>query len=375
MRLLQSVFNTSPPTWRDIAGDLDASDARFVLVFGLRAPLAEPSTLAAVRTRFPDARLVLVSTAGHFADTHIHDEALVCNAFGFDSASSRCASARLCPEDDLRALCVRLGTDLAAPDLRHVLIFSDGRLVNGTTLTEAFNEVLPAGATLSGGFAGDGTDFAVTRVGLDAAPEPGLIVAIGLYGPSLRLGFGSVGGWSCFGPARTVTSSSGNVLRMLDGRPALALYKEYLGPAAAGLPAAALRFPLSVTTADQPNAVVRTILSIDEAAATMTFAGDIPEGATVRLMRASYEEIIGGAEDAARLAAQDADIVLCVSCVGRRIVLGQRIEEELEGVRTAFGPRPVIAGFYSYGELAPTGEAGACQLHNQTMTITSIAEV
>lgn len=375
MRLLQSVFTTSPHAWRDIAGDLDPADAQVVLVFGLRVPLAETGTFAAVRSRFPGARLVLVSTAGHFADTHIYDAPLVCTALGLGSASARCASALLAAGADLHLLCARLADELAAPDLRHVLVFSDGRLMNGTTLSETFNAALPAGVTLSGGFAGDGMDFMLTRVGLDAAPEPGVIVAVGLYGKSLRVGFGSVGGWSCFGPARTVTSSNGNVLHTLDGRPALALYKEYLGPAAAGLPSAALRFPLSVTTANQPNAVVRTILSIDESAATMTFAGDIPEGASVRLMRASYEEIISGAEDAARLAIQDADIVLCVSCVGRRIVLGQRIEEELEGVRSVFGPRPVIAGFYSYGELAPTGGAGACQLHNQTMTITSIAEV
>ena len=375
MRLLQSVFTTSPPEWRDVAGDLAPADAQIVLVFGLRVPLAEPATLTAIRARFPDARLVLVSTSGNVADTRIYDDDLVCTALGFASASARCASALLSPGADLHAIFARLAADLAAPDLRHVLIFSDGSLVNGTTLSETFNSALPDGVTLSGGFAGDGTDFAVTRVGLDAQPEPGMVVAVGLYGNSLRVGFGSVGGWSSFGPERTVTSSSGNVLRALDGRPALALYKEYLGPAAAGLPSAALRFPLSVTTAEQPNSVVRTILSIDENEGTMTFAGDIPEGATVRLMRASYEEIIGGAEDAARLAAQDADLVLCVTCVGRRIVLGQRIEEEIEGVRTVFGPRPVIAGFYSYGELAPTGEARACQLHNQTMTITSIAEV
>lgn len=375
MRVLQAILNIAPPAWRDVTGTLDPSDAQVVFVFGLRIPLSEPATLTAVRSRFPSARIVLVSTAGHFADTRIYDDAIVCTAIGFESASVRCTSSPLSPGADLRAICANLAAGLDGPDLRHVLIFSDGRLVNGTTLSETFNGALPDGVTLSGGFAGDGTDFVVTRVGLDAAPEPGVLVAVGLYGNSLRIGFGSVGGWSCFGPARTVTSSSGNVLHTLDGRPALALYKEYLGPAAAGLPSAALRFPLTVTTAGQPNAVVRTILSIDEAAETMTFAGDIPEGATVRLMRASYEEIISGAEDAARLAAQDADLVLCVSCVGRRIVLGQRIEEELEGVRSVFGSRPVIAGFYSYGELAPTGEAGACQLHNQTMTITSIAEV
>jgi hypothetical protein len=223
--------------------------------------------------------------------------------------------------------------------------------------------------------AGDGTDFAQTAVGLDAAPAPGCIVAVGLYGASLQIGFGSAGGWSSFGPARLITAAQDNVLHQLDNRPALEVYKTYLGAEAAALPAAALRFPLCLQQPGEGNSIVRTILSIDEAAGTMTFAGNMPVGATVRLMRASQEELISGAEDAARSAAtQPTSLVFCVSCVGRRIVLGHRTEEELEGVRAAFGPGPVLTGFYSYGELAPSGHSGSCQLHNQTMTVTSISE-
>ena len=376
MRLHQSLLSLAggAPAWTDRAGDLPPADAQLVLVFGLRAQLSTPAAFSAVRARHPAARLVFVSSAGHFADTGIEDATIVCTALRFDSAAMRCGSVRYSPGDDLRALCAGLASSLATPGLRHVLIFSDGGMVNGTTLSEAFNTALPPGVTLSGGLAGDGTDFARTLVGLDASPEPGVIVAIGLAGPSLQISFGSAGGWSSFGPARTVTGSLGNILHSLDNRPALGLYKEYLGPAASGLPAAALRFPLCVTTSDQSNAVVRTILSIDENAGTMTFAGDIPVGSSVRFMRASYEELISGAGAAASQAAQTSALVLCVSCVGRRIVLGQRTEEELEEVRTTFGPGPVLTGFYSYGELAPSGEAHACQLHNQTMTITSIAE-
>ncbi|AKC82020.1 hypothetical protein IMCC26134_03125 [Verrucomicrobia bacterium IMCC26134] len=374
MRLLQSIL-ANDSSWRDRSGDLIPAEAGLVLVFGLRVPLARPEALAALRARYPSAHLVLVSTAGNFADTEIEDAGLVCTALRFDRASSRCASVGFKPGDDLRKLCTLLAYRLAAPDLRHVLIFSDGGLVNGSVLSDTFNSVLPPDVTLSGGLAGDGTDFVSTLVGLDAPPEPGVIVAIGLYGDALRIGFGSAGGWTCFGPQRSVSAATGNILHTLDGRPALSLYKEYLGPAASGLPAAALRFPLHVTSPGQTNAVVRTILSIDEAAQSMTFAGDVPVGSTVRFMRATYEELISGAEDAARQAAQEASLVLCVSCVGRRIVLGPRTEDELEGVRATFGPGPVLTGFYSYGELAPSGQAQACQLHNQTMTITSIAEV
>jgi len=374
MKLLQTLLSPSL-AWRDFAGDLDPASAHLVLTFGLRQAIDSPEVLAALRSRFPGARQVLVSTAGNFADTEIRDDGLVCTALRLESSKLRSVAGRFSPGDDLRALCRDLNEQLREPDLRHVLVFSDGGLVNGTVLSEAFNAFLPPGVTLSGGLAGDGTDFARTLVGLDEVPVPGVIVAIGLYGDSLRIGFGTAGGWSSFGPVRTVTGSSGNILHSLDDRPALEIYKTYLGSEAGSLPGAALRFPLCVTAPGQPNPVVRTILSIDEASGSMTFAGDIPVGSSARFMRASYEDLISGAEEAARQAAQQAELVLCVSCVGRRIVLGQRTEEELEGVRQAFGPKPVLTGFYSYGELAPSGRSLACQLHNQTMTITSFAEI
>ena len=373
MKLLQTILSPSCD-WRDLADDLSSDRADLVLAFGLRAALEQPSILDAIRLRFPGAHHLLVSTAGNLADTQIEDEGVVCTALRLEKSGLRCVADRYSPDADLRALCEKLVEKLRAPGLRHVLVFSDGRFVNGTVLSETFNAGLPPGVTLSGGLAGDGNDFVRTAVGLDEAPAPGGIAAVGLYGDSLRIGLGTAGGWSSFGPVRVVTGSAGNVLHTLDNRPGLEVYKNYLGEEAAALPAAALRFPLCVTTPGQP-AVVRTILSIDEQAGSMTFAGEIPLGATVRFMRASYEDLISGAEAAADQAAQKASLVLCVSCVGRRIVLGQRTEEELEGVRASFGPGPILTGFYSYGELAPSGQAKACQFHNQTMTVTSIGEV
>ena len=69
------------------------------------------------------------------------------------------------------------------------------------------------------------------------------------------------------------------MLYELDGRPALALYKEYLGDRASGLPATALLFPLAVRSdRSATRRTVRTILGIDEEQQSMTFAGDVPEG-------------------------------------------------------------------------------------------------
>lgn len=373
MKLLQCSL-TPGVGWKDLKGELEPSEAKLVLAFGLRAQLNHPTLFDDLRSQFPSARIVIVSTSGNFSNTFIDDEAVVCTALRPDHFTMTFSGEKAEVDDELSEICRRMVTSLAAPELRHVLIFSDGSTVNGTTLSETFNAMIPLGVTISGGLAGDGTDFLQTLVGLDATPSPGMIVGIGLCGELLEIAFGSSGGWSPFGPKRTVTASHGNVLHELDGKPALELYKNYLGPEAESLPAGALRFPLHVTAPGQTNPVVRTILSLDEKEGSMTFAGDIPVHSSVQFMRASYEDLIAGAEDAATDAALDAELILCVSCVGRRIVLGQRVEEELEGVRAVFGSKPVIAGFYSYGELAPSGQEQECQLHNQTMTITSISE-
>ncbi|BAL25543.1 FIST N-terminal domain-containing protein [Azoarcus sp. KH32C] len=68
----------------------------------------------------------------------------------------------------------------------------------------------------------------------------------------------------------------------------------------------------------------------------------------------------------------DGDIV--VTAVDRRLVLGQVTEEELDIVPERLGPIATITGFYSYGELAPLNKVVRCQLHNQSMTLTTLSE-
>ncbi|MBC8089983.1 MAG: FIST C-terminal domain-containing protein, partial [Phycisphaerae bacterium] len=228
------------------------------------------------------------------------------------------------------------------------------------------------------GLAADGDRFEHTYVGLGTSVAEKQVVAVALYGSALRVGFGSAGGWSAFGPERLVTASSGNVLRTLDAEPALALYKRYLGDASGDLPASALLFPLALNRVDSSAPVVRTILAVDEALGTLTFAADIPEGARVRLMRASINSLVGGAEGAARMAldrlGRAPSVAILVSCVGRRLVLKQRVEDELDGVRQILGNASVMAGLYSYGEITPLAPSCCSELHNQTMTVTLFSE-
>jgi hypothetical protein len=204
------------------------------------------------------------------------------------------------------------------------------------------------------------------------------VVGVGLYGESLRVGYGSQGGWDSFGPARRVTRSRGNVLFELDGESALALYKSYLGDHASALPGSALLFPLLLEDPCGGDGLVRTVLAVDEEAGSLTFAGDVPVGSQARLMKANFDRLIDGACSSASATSRGldgthAELAILISCVGRKLVLRQRIEEEVEAVREVL-PRAVLAGFYSYGELCPQGSLGSCELHNQTMTITTLAE-
>jgi hypothetical protein len=375
MKVTQLVYD-SLKGWNAVGEQSQKEAASLVLVFGGRHLLEAESSYAHLKAEFPNAHIVLASTAGEISGTEVTEDRLIATALSFDSTRVTCAVTDVRDASESFEAGSRLAQQLSGPGLVNIFVVSDGQRVNGTELTRGFNGSMAEGVILTGGLAGDGARFEKTIVGLDEPPRPGRIVGIGFYGAALTVRYGSSGGWAPFGPMRTVTRSSGNTLFELDGQSAIQLYKSYLGDEAANLPGSALRFPLSITTSGGTASVVRTILSIDEASQSMVFAGDIPNNALVRFMRASYEDLVDGAALAAAetRGATPPSLVLCVSCVGRRIVLGQRTEEETEIVRETLGSIPTLAGFYSYGELSPATGSSECRLHNQTMTITTLQE-
>jgi hypothetical protein len=369
-------------SWSENTGWVSRSsrcdDAQLVLAFGATALVDRPELWRDLRTAWPRAHLVGCSTAGEIAGTEVTDDSLVATALRLEQSEVRCASVRLADTSDSQDAGRALARRFELPGLRHVFVLSDGLHVNGSALVQGLVQSLPSEVAVTGGLSGDGSRFARTLVGLDTPPQSECVVAVGFYGDRLRVGFGSLGGWDPFGPERLVTKSNGAVLYELDGQPALALYKSYLGEYAKDLPSSGLRFPLTVRQDDE-RGVVRTILAIDEASQSLTFAGEVPEGARARLMRANFDRLVDGASGAAKtchdaLRAEAADVAILISCIGRKLVLQQRIEEEVEGVRDVLGERPVLTGFYSYGEISPFTSSARCELHNQTMTITTLRE-
>lgn len=385
MQVSQGVFTSANPPHFDHVPQHEEN--QLVLLFGSVAMLGERANFDAVRAAYPGALIVGCSTAGEIHDTTVEDDTLVVTAVAFAHTRVRLSKVDIDDAGHSFSAGQALVAGLPAEDLAHVLIFSDGLRVNGTELVRGLKDRLPPHVEVTGGLSADGTNFKRTLVCADAAPAEGQIAAVGLYGARIRVAYGSLGGWDPFGPERRVTRSSGNVLFDLDGKPALELYKSYLGGHAAGLPATGLLFPLSLRhtgedgeTVGASGGVVRTILGVNEAEQSMTFAGDMPEGSYARLMRANFERLIDGASGAARICREGApdggaELALLISCVGRKLVLMQRIEEEVEGVREVLGARAVFAGFYSYGEISPHVAGQACELHNQTMTITTFREI
>ena len=350
------------------------------LVFGAAGLIDDPAPLEALAAAYPEAHLVGCSTAGEIYDTTVADDSLAVAIARFEHTDLATAFAPVASARDSFAAGRSIAEPLARPGLRAVLVLSDGHFVNGSELVRGLNDHLPEHVIVTGGLAGDGDRFERTWILRDGRPHGGLVSAVGFYGERLRVGHGSKGGWDIFGIERRVTRSDGHVLYELDGRPALQLYKEYLGERAAGLPATALLFPLALRTdAASAKRIVRTVLDVDEADDAMIFAGDIPEGSLAQLMRANFDRLIDGASEAALMTrnglATDVPVLsLAISCVGRRLVLGERVEEELEATRDVLPPHARQIGFYSYGEISPYA-SGHCDLHNQTMTLTTIAEV
>lgn len=351
-----------------------------VLVFANRYLLEDKNVLADIRIQFPYEHIVFGSTAGEISRNDVNDNSIVVTAIEFEKSSFIVKSGNiLAYEKKAKVLGEALYAEMPKENLKHLFVLSEGSFVNGSSLIDGLEQNMNVTIPITGGMCGDDARFEKTVASYKVNPKEGEVVLIGFYGETLEISFASFGGWTTFGPERKITKSKGNILFEIDGKPALDLYKFYLGDKASELPQASLLFPLNVIPEGKTEAVVRTILSINEEDNSMVLAGDVPLNSKVQLMMASIDAIAMGAQNAAEIANDNrqnpAELALIVSCVGRKLVMNQRVEEEIENVQDVIGKSTTIAGFYSYGEMAPfNGINKVCELHNQTMTLTLISE-
>jgi len=350
-----------------------------VLVFaGAKKNLIEKPLLELIDF-FSNTTIIGTSTAGEIIQNEILDDSIVVSVMQFATTRVHSISESLSSLENSYESGVNIAQKLLKDDLKALFILSDGLGVNGSKLTQGISSTLSKDIVVTGGLAGDGDRFEHTWTLVDGKASEGYVSAVGLYGEDIHVSHGSQGGWDSLGIERLVTKSKDNVLYELDSKPALDIYKKYLGDKASELPASGLLFPLELRESeDKEQTKVRTILAVDEKSKSITFAGDIPKGSYVTLMKANFDRLIDGANDAAQNVLLDTykgeDILsIAISCVGRRLVLKQRTEEELEATLEVLPEKTKQVGFYSYGEISPL-TSGNCDLHNQTMTLTLIWE-
>ncbi len=365
--------------WRSISSNGIADKAQVVFLFGERKLLTDKERINEVRKFYPNSHIIGCSTAGEIAGSSVYDNSMIATAVFFENTPLMFSQTTITNMSETYQAGQQLAEGLKRDGLVHVFVLSNGLNINGSALSKGLRSKLPEGVSVTGGLAGDQARFEETLVVLDENCDKQTVAAIGLYGNAIKIGYGSQGGWDSFGPDRLVTRSKDNVLYEFDNQPALELYKTYLGDEAAGLPATGLLFPLSLSLKDSNERLVRTILAVDEKDGSMTFAGDIPQGCYARLMKANFDRLAEGAAVSARdsqvTGSQKPDLAILISCVGRKLVLKQRIDEEVENVQNVLGSQAALTGFYSYGEICPVQPQNKqAELHNQTMTITTFCE-
>ncbi len=375
-----ALYNLNGDKWISplLEDMIEPYNYNLVLCFGAKYRLQQNNLYDLTRLKFPAAQIAMVSTSGEIYQNEVLDHSMIAVALQFEKSLIKTESVNIKDFQNSYSAAIHLAKQIQSEDLVHVLILSDGSKVNGSDLVLGLTSQINKKVLITGGLAGDGVEFKSTLAGLNKQPIEGEIIAIGFYGDKLKVTHGSQGGWDIFGLEKRITNSSGNVLLEIEDQNALELYKKYLGEEVKNLPGSALLFPLSVTLPGSKKPIVRTILSINEKDNSMTFAGDVPVGSVIRFMKANFEKITMAASEAAiqTISGMDKkpDFSLLISCVGRKLILGDKTVEEVKAVEKSFNHETVMAGFYSNGEISPFHDGGNCQLHNQTMTITSYFE-
>lgn len=381
--LIRQESVDSKTALKDLPGISPLASANLVLVFGSIKRFNEGKLQGFLKSRYPTAQVVGCTTSGEISPNGVFDDSIQITAIQWEKTVQRVAQTKMSGMQSSFEAAAGLAKQLKADTLRTVLVISDGLNVNGSELLKGFQSVL-GDIPIVGGLAGDGGAFVKTLQLYNDTVSDNLVIAVGLYGSALITASGALGGWKPYGPPRTVTKSEKNVVFEMDGKPALPLYRMYIGEAfSKGLPGTGLKFPLAVIEEGKRDVEkIRTLLAIDTKNNSLTFAGNVEEGETVRLCQTNHDRLVDGAGAAANLVmdglsankTNQTGLALCVSCVGRKGVMAELVGDEIKLVQQILGPQTSLTGFYSYGELAPRPNTTDSVLHNQTMTIGYLSE-
>ena len=280
---------------------------------------------------------------------------------------------------------VELGESFQGLNCRYIQIFSDGLCGNADKIIQGIKASLGDDIKIAGGTAGDSGDFNRTYQYFGDRVLTDSIVGVAFEG-DFALGTGTACGWFPVGIAKKVTRSVENVVYELDGQPALQAYEKYLGKHADLLPAVGVEYPLGLLGRDGDEMddsyfLCRATMGVDRQSGAIVFAGNVPEGTSVKMTIGNEADIIQAAGQAAQAAltklqggnaALKPKAIFLYSCMARKIVLGSRTNEEILAIQDVIGRDVPVIGFYTYGEFAPIGNSDHSYFHNETATMTVI---
>ena len=376
--MIAETYLYNEGNWNKILNSSLDSENSLVVIFGCSRMTKAIQGFDEIVSTFSNSVIIGCSTSGEIYEDELYENSLSVVVMRFEKTKLKLSVVEIDDTKQSFHIGSKLAYSLFDDELKAIFVLSDGLNINGSKLTNGLSSVLEDRVSVTGGLAGDDANFEKTWVIVDGKPTSNYVTAVGFYGDNINLGHGSKGGWDKFGIDRKVTFSDNNILYELDNQPALEIYKKYLGDKADELPSSALLFPLIEKEKNKVEPTVRTVLAVNEEKQSITFAGDIPNGCIVTFMKANFDNLIDGAAIAVeRISMKNYNdenaINIAISCVGRKLVLGQRTEDEIEVVKDSFGANVSQIGYYSYGEISPLS-SGICDLHNQTMTLTLIWE-
>lgn len=367
--------------WSSSFPDID-SERTLIVVFGECETQQQWKPIEELISNYPLSHIVGCSSNAVFHDGQLLRSALSVGIIQFRDSEIKTATSVIEGFDDCHEAGVRIAAQLNDADLKGVLLFSDGRTTDATAIVKGLQELLPPDVTIAGGLSGgiiaDGR--VASWVLIDGRIAPMSVCAVGLIGSTLEVVPATGGGWAPIGKECHTTRSHHRTLFELDGLPAADVYRECVrnsGVTTDDFPV--VNYPIAVKTEGLETQIVRDIYKIDDENKSLILASDIPENSVVRVMNCTDEEILDGVDEVVdrlrnkTILPESNALSICVSCMGRKVVMGELTSEESRILYGRLGQGISQVGFYAFGEIS-TMSHGAPHVHNQTITLILIRE-
>jgi len=375
--------------------DVDAEDAaREVLAqcrgtLGDRSPQAgllfaavdmeHAEMLEAIHEAYPDLALIGCTTDGEISSQGgFLEDSVTLVLFAAEPGQIAAGLGRDVAADPVRATSEAVAAARAGlgGDASFCITTPESLTTSGVTILEGLKAALGKAFPIFGGLAGDQWriqqtyQFFGTEVLSDAVP-------LLLFGADVLFAHAVDSGWKPVGHQRIVSRVEGNVVFELDDEPVLDFYERYLGAQRYEMVSA--EYPLAVFAEDGSGYYLRSAFQMDAESRSIAFFGDVPAGSTVQLTETTSDAIIEAARTATKRAldaypGSEPRGILVFSCAARKAILGVNTERELTAVEAGLTEPLPVAGFYTYGEIAPLRAGGETHFHNATFSILVVGD-